>query len=87
MRKRTATVYVTGCPDTRDIGAKLIIDDNESTLISFDPGLVETEVVGIGGSTHGHQQMAADDFRRAIGTVDVNGHAVTTFFNRHTLGV
>src|SRR6266567_4404325 len=59
-----AAIAITQCPDTRHIGAELIVHLDEPALIRGNAGLVETEVVGIWPPADREQQMRADDFGR-----------------------
>src|SRR5271166_4351907 len=57
VRKRASAVAVAERPDPRYIGTQLVVDHNVTVLVLNYAGPIETEIVGVGPSAHGHQQV------------------------------
>jgi hypothetical protein len=57
VRKRAFAVAVAKRPDTRHVDAQLIIDDDVAVIVVTYPGPIEAEIVGVGPSAGGNQQM------------------------------
>jgi hypothetical protein len=73
VRKRPASVAVAERPDPVDVRAQLIVHRDEPAPVGLHADRVESEVVGVGNTADGEQQMRTDDLWRAIATLD-GGH-------------
>src|SRR5216117_3080672 len=62
------------------IGAKLIVNLDVTALIDFNPGMLQTEVVGVRHTTNCEKRMRADDSLITAAAINLYGHFVATFF-------
>src|SRR5437870_12776940 len=62
------------------IGAKLIVNLDVTALIDFNPGMFQTEVIGVRHTTDCEKRMRADDSLIAAAAINLHGHFVAAFF-------
>src|SRR6516162_3814738 len=70
MGKRTPPVTVAECPDAGDIGAELVIDNDEAMRILLHARLLETEIIRVGPAPGRDQQVGASNLLRSVVAVD-----------------
>src|SRR5437870_5996811 len=80
MSEGSSSVAITQRINAGHIGAKLIINLNVAALIDFNPGLFQTEVVGVRHATDCEKRMRADDGLVAAAAINLHGHFVAAFF-------
>src|SRR5437879_2985345 len=80
MSEGSSSVAITQRINTKHIGAKLIINLDVTALIDFNPGVFQTEVVGVRHTTDREKRMRADDSLIAAAAIDLHGHFVAAFF-------
>ena len=68
------------CVDVFYIGAKLIVNLDVTTLVDFNPGMFQTEIVGIRHATDCEKDMGADDSLIAAAAINLHGYFVAAFF-------
>src|SRR5271165_6210269 len=73
MRKGAAAVAVTQCPDAGHVGLQLVVNGDVAALVGHNPGPVETQVAGVGRTSHAEKNMRADYFRRTFVAFDADG--------------
>ncbi len=61
VRKGPLPVDVPQRPHTLDRRHQPVVDPDVSSLVGFDAGLLETQVVGVGPPAGGQQQMGSRD--------------------------
>src|SRR5437764_14162353 len=81
MSEGSSSVAITQRINAGHIGAKLIIDLDVTALIDFNPGLFQTEVVGVRHATDCEKRMRADNSLIAAAAINLHGHFVAAFFN------
>src|SRR5207248_4451797 len=62
------------------IRAKLIVNLDVTALIYLNPGLFQTEVVGVRHPTDCEKRMRADDTLIAAAAINLHGHFAAAFF-------
>src|SRR6266436_4007266 len=80
MSEGPASVAITQRINTGHIGAKLIINLDVTALFDFNPGMFQTEVVGVRHTTDCEKRMRADDSLIAAAAINLHGHFVAAFF-------
>src|SRR5436189_2430195 len=80
MSEGSASVAITQRINAGHIGAKLIINLDVTALIDLNPGLFQTEVVGVRHATDCEKRMRADDSLIAAAAINLHGHFVAAFF-------
>src|SRR5206468_566748 len=80
MSEGSLSVAITQRINAGHIGAKLIINLDVTALIDFNPGLFQTEVVGVRHTTDCEKRMRADDSLIAAAASNLHGHFVAAFF-------
>src|SRR5437773_4353521 len=80
MSEGSASVAITQRINTKHIGAKLIINLDVTALIYPNPGMFQTEVVGVRHTTDSEKGMRADDSLIAAAAINLHGHFVAAFF-------
>src|SRR6187200_364379 len=80
MSKGSASVAITQRINAGHIGAKLIINLDVTALIDFNPGVFQTEVVGVRHATDCEKDMRADDSLIAAGAINLHGYFGAAFF-------
>src|SRR6266567_4390290 len=80
MSKGSSSVAITQRINTKHIGAKLIVNLDVTALIYFNPGMFQTEVVGVRDTTDCEKRMRADDSLIAAAAINLHGHFVAAFF-------
>src|SRR5437762_9208057 len=80
MSEGSSSVAITQRINAGHIGAKLIINLDVTALIYLNPGMFQTEVVGIRHTTYCEKRMRADDSLVAAAAINLRGHFVATFF-------
>src|SRR5438445_11544671 len=80
MSEGSSSVAITQRINAGHIGAKLIINLDVTALIDFNPGLFQTEVVGVRHTTDCEKRMRADDSLIAAAAINLHGHFVAAFF-------
>src|SRR6266480_2094588 len=81
MSEGSLSVAIAQRINTRHIGAKLIVNLDVTALIYPNPGLFQTEVVGVRHATDCEKRMRADDSLIAAAAINLHGHFVVAFFN------
>src|SRR3989440_6214518 len=80
MSKGSSSVAITQRINAGHIGAKLIINLDVTALIYLNPGMFQTEVVGVRHTTDCEKRMRADDSLIAAAAINLHGHFVAAFF-------
>src|SRR2546421_9504419 len=80
MSEGSASVAITQRINAGHISAKLIINLDVTALIYLNPGLFQTEVVGVRHATDCEKRMRADDSLIAAAAINLHGHFVAAFF-------
>src|SRR5438309_4914640 len=80
MSEGSASVAIAQRINAGHIGAKLIINLDVTALIDFNPGVFQTEVVGVRHTTDSEKRMRADDSLIAAAAINLHGHFVAAFF-------
>src|SRR5947207_10696556 len=80
MSEGSASVAITQRINAGHIGAKLIVNLDVTVLIYLNPGLFQTEVVGVRHTTDCEKHMRADDSLIAAAAINLHGHFVAAFF-------
>src|SRR5437868_15378482 len=80
MSEGSSSVAITQRINAGHIGAKLIINLDVTALIYLNPGMLQTEVVGVRHTTDCKKRMRADDGLIAAAAVNLHGHFVSAFF-------
>src|SRR5438067_739634 len=80
MSEGSSTVAITQHINAGHIGAKLIINLDVTALIYLNPGMFQTEVVGVRHATDCEKRMRTDDSLIAAAAIDLHGHFVAAFF-------
>src|SRR5438067_10696429 len=80
MSEGSASVAITERINAEHIGAKLIINLDVTALIYLNPGVFQTEVVGVRHTADCEQRMRADDSLIAAAAINLHGHFVAAFF-------
>src|SRR5947208_739907 len=80
MSEGSSSVAITQRINAGHIGAKLIINLDVTALIDFNPGMFQTEVVGVRYTTDCEKRMRADDSLIAAAAINLHGHFFAAFF-------
>src|SRR5438128_11541497 len=80
MSEGSASVAITQRINAGHIGAKLIINLDVTALIYLNPGMFQTEVVGVRHTTDCEKRMRADDSLIAAAAINLHGYFVAAFF-------
>src|SRR5213082_190720 len=80
MSEGSASVAITQRINAGHIGAKLIINLDVTALIYLNPGVFQTEVLGVRHATDCEKRMRADDSLIAAAAINLHGHFVAAFF-------
>src|SRR5882757_221936 len=80
MSEGSASVAIPQRINAGYVRAKLIINLDVTALIDFDPGLFQTEGVGVRHTTDCEKRMRADDSLIAAAAINLHGHFVAAFF-------
>src|SRR5213596_3202786 len=80
MSEGPSSVAITQRINAGHISAKLVINLDVTALIDFNPGLFQTEVVGVRHTTDCEKRMRADDSLIAAAAINLHGHFVAVFF-------
>src|SRR5437879_5563519 len=80
MSEGSLSVAITQRINTKHIGAKFIVNLDETALIDPNSGLFQAEVVGIRHTTDCEKRMRADDSLIAAAAINLHGHFVAAFF-------
>src|SRR5439155_14703035 len=80
MSEGSSSVAITQRINTKHIGAKLIINLDVTALIYLNPGMFQTEVVGVRHATDCEKRMRADDSLIAAAAINLHDHFVAAFF-------
>src|SRR5262249_38499201 len=87
VRKRALAVAISQRPDTRDLGAQLIVDLDVSAFVHGHAGLFQAEVIGIGAPSYRKQDMSPFNIRSAGGALHVRNDFVTSLGKADALRV
>src|SRR5437762_13847643 len=79
MSESSLSVAIAQRIDAGHIGAKLIINLDVTALVDFNPGVFQTEVVGVRHTTDCEKRMRADDGLIAAAALNLHGHFVAAF--------
>src|SRR5437879_7027433 len=80
MSEGSASVATAQRINARHIGAKLIVNLDVTALIYLNPGMLQTEVVGVRHPTDCEKRMRANDSLIAAAAINLHGHFVAAFF-------
>src|SRR5438045_1703001 len=80
MSEGSASVAITQRINTKHIGAKLIVNLDVTALIYLNPGLFQTEVVGVRHTTDCEKRMRSDDSLIAAAAINLHRYFVAAFF-------
>src|SRR2546423_9371565 len=86
MSEGSSSVAITQRIDAGHIGAKLIINLDVTALIYLNPGMFQTEVIGVRHTTDCQKRMRADDSLIAAAAINLHGHFVAAFFKADAFG-
>src|SRR4029453_16308740 len=84
MSEGSSSVAIPQRINAGHIGAKLIVNLDVTALIDFNPGLFQTEVVGVRHTADREKRMRADDSLIAGAAINLRGHFVAAFFKGDT---
>src|SRR4029453_15256882 len=87
MSEGSASIAITQRINAGRIGAKLIVNLDVTAVIYLNPGLFQTEVVGIRPPTDCEKHMRTDDSLIAAAAIDLRGHFVAAFFKADAFSV
>src|SRR5437667_12420551 len=87
MSEGSASVAITQRINAGHIGAKLIINLDVTALIYVNPGMFQTEVIGVRHATDCEKRMRADDSLIATAAINLHGHVVAAFFKADAFSV
>src|SRR5882724_13342134 len=80
MSKGSSSIAITQRINVGHIGAKLIINLDVTSLIDFNPGMFQTEVISVRHTADCEKHMRADDSLIAAAAINLHGHFVAAFF-------
>src|SRR4029453_5777614 len=80
MSEGSSSVAIPQRINAGHIGAELIINLDVTALIDFNPGMFQTEIVGVRHTTDCEKGMRADDSLIAAAAINLHRHFVTPFF-------
>src|SRR5437879_7291048 len=80
MSEGSSSVAITQRINAGHIGAKLIINLDVTALTYPNPGMFQTEVVGVRHTTDCEKRMRADNSLIAAAAINLHGHVVAAFF-------
>src|SRR5436189_4373602 len=80
MSEGSSSVAITQRINAGHISAKLNVNLDVTTLIDFNPGLFQTEVVGVRHTTDCEKRMRADNSLIAAAAINLHSHFVAAFF-------
>src|SRR5437899_8078598 len=80
MSEGSASVAITQRINAGHIGAKLIINLDVTALIYRNPGMLQTEVVGVRDTTDCQKRMRTDDSLISAAAINLHGHFVAAIF-------
>src|SRR5438270_14019393 len=80
MSKGSSSVAITQRINAGHIGAKLIINLDVTALIYLNPGMFQTEVVGVRHTTDCEKRMRADDSLITVTAINLHRHFAPAFF-------
>src|SRR4029453_2368930 len=80
MSEGSSSVAITQRINAGHIGAKLIVNLDVTALIDFNPGMLQTEVVGVWHTTDCEKRMRAEDSLIAAAAINLHSHFVAAFF-------
>src|SRR5437868_8282806 len=80
MSEGSSSVAITQRINTKHIGAKLFVNLDVTALIYLNPGVFQTEVVGVRHTTDCEKRMRSDDSLIAAAAIDLHGYFVAAFF-------
>src|SRR6266513_622142 len=80
MSESSLSVAITQRIDAGHIGAKLIINLDVTALVDFNPGVFQTEIVGVRHTTDCEKAIRADDSLIATAAINLHAHFVAAFF-------
>src|SRR5437016_3602600 len=80
MSEGSSSVAITQRINAGHISAKLIINLDVTALIYLNPGLFQTEVVGVRHATDCEKRMRGDDSLIAAAAINLHGHFVAPLF-------
>src|SRR5215510_10098911 len=87
MSEGSASVAIAQRINADHIGAKLIVNLDVTALFHLNPGMLQTEVVGVRYATDGEKRMRADDSFVAAVALNLHGHFVAAFFKADAFSV
>src|SRR5215510_383337 len=87
MREGSAPIAITQRKNAGHTGAKLIINLDVTALINFNPGMLQTEVVGVRHTTDCEKRMRADDSLIPAAAINLHRNFVAAFFKTDAFSV
>src|ERR1700745_1160541 len=87
MSEGSASVAITQRIDARHIGAKLIVNLDVTALVHLNPGIFQTEVVGVRHTTDCEKRMRTDDSLIAAAALNLHDYFVAAFFKADAFSV
>src|SRR5881227_4216045 len=87
MSEGSSSVAITQRINAGHIGAKLTINLDVTALIYPNPGVFQTEVVGVRHATDREKRMRADDSLIAAAAINLHCHLVAAFFKADAVSV
>src|SRR5207249_11450724 len=87
MSEGSASVAITQRINAGHVGAKLIVNLDVPALIDSNPGLFQTEVVGVRHATDCEKRMRADDSLIAAAAINLHRHFVAAFFKGDAVSI
>ena len=82
MRKGATPVAIAQSPYARHARLQLIIHGDVATMVGSNPGPVQSQVVGVGSTSHGQQNVSAYHLRRTFLAGEADGHTSVVFRKR-----
>src|SRR5262245_64655866 len=87
MSESAASVAITQRINAGDIGAKLLVNLDVAALIDLNPGLFQTEVIGVRHATDCEKYMRTDNSLIAAAAINLHSHFVAMFFKADAFSV
>lgn len=87
MRKCPPAITVAKRPNPWDIRTQLIIHDDVASFVGDDTGLIQRQIVCVGNTSDGEQEMAAPYFRCPLVTAYASDDFIPMPFDRHAVRI
>src|SRR5579872_3179480 len=85
VRKSAAAIAVPQCPDAGHVRLQRIINGDVAAGVGGNPSSVESQIVGVGSTSHGQKNVSARYFWRTFFACEADRDATVAFRQRDTL--